>query len=194
MIPPRTLADVFDELAEVSLDPQAVLDITAARCAELVGDGCLIRLISEDGTTVDFARAGLEVTDDGHSMVAAPMEAHGRVVGTLIVARDADSDPLTEDDEETVVRLADRAALMFDNARVKLAEHRRADEQIRFQAGLLEQIGTAVVAVDNHRVCTDFNPAAERLFGYTRDEVLGGRLLDLLAAPGACRCSPRSAT
>jgi hypothetical protein len=50
VIPPRTLADVFDELAEVSLDPQAVLDITAARCAEIVGDGCLIRLISEDGT------------------------------------------------------------------------------------------------------------------------------------------------
>src|SRR3954452_15918613 len=53
VIPPRTLADVFDELAEVSLDPQAVLDITAARCAELVGDGCLIRLISDDGTTLE---------------------------------------------------------------------------------------------------------------------------------------------
>src|SRR3954453_4192954 len=45
----RTLSDVFDELAEVALDPQAVLELTAARCAELVGDGCLIRLVSEDG-------------------------------------------------------------------------------------------------------------------------------------------------
>src|SRR3954465_15418191 len=53
VIPPRTLADVFDELAEVSLDPQAVLDITAARCAEIVGDGCLIRLISDDGTALE---------------------------------------------------------------------------------------------------------------------------------------------
>src|SRR3954452_43166 len=58
VIPPRTLADVFDELAEVSLDPQAVLDITAARCAEVVGDGCLIRLISDDGTELEPAAYG----------------------------------------------------------------------------------------------------------------------------------------
>ena len=244
MIPPRTLADVFDELAEVSLDPQAVLDITAARCAELVGDGCLIRLISDDGSTLEpaayghsepdrleFAKESLErapqLVDEGisgrvaqtgeatfipvvppdadfiaeplrpylerygvHSMIAAPMQARGRVVGVMLVARERESEPFTEDDAEIVVRLADRAALMFDNARLfgaldrQLGEHRRADERIRFQAGLLEQIDTAVVAVDGDRRCTEFNPAAERLFGYRRDEVLGERLLDLLAAPG----------
>jgi diguanylate cyclase (GGDEF)-like protein/PAS domain S-box-containing protein len=244
VIPPRTLADVFDELAEVSLDPQAVLDITAARCAELVGDGCLIRLIADGGSTLElaayghtepdrreFAEQSLErtpqlvgegisgrVAQTGeatfvpiipsdadfmaeplrpylerygvHSMIAAPMHARGRVVGVMLVARERESEPLTEDDAEIVVRLADRAALMFDNARLfgaldrQLAEHQRADERIRFQAGLLEQIDTAVVAVDDDRRCTEFNPAAERLFGYRREEVLGQRLLDLLAAPG----------
>jgi diguanylate cyclase (GGDEF)-like protein/PAS domain S-box-containing protein len=244
VIPPRTLADVFDELAEVSLDPQAVLDITAARCAELVGDGCLIRLISDDGSTLEpvayghaepdrreFAEQSLERTPQRvgegisgrvaqtgeatfvptvppdadfiaeslrpylerygvHSMIAAPMKARGRVVGVMLVERERESEPLTEDDTEIVVRLADRAALMFDNARLfgaldrQLAEHQRADERIRFQAGLLEQIDTAVVAVDNDRRCTEFNQAAERLFGYRREEVLGQRPLDLLAAPG----------
>jgi diguanylate cyclase (GGDEF)-like protein/PAS domain S-box-containing protein len=244
VIPPRTLADVFDELAEVSLDPQAVLDITAARCAELVGDGCLIRLISDDGSTLEpvayghaepdrreFAEQSLERTPQRvgegisgrvaqtgeatfvpavppdadfiaeslrpylerygvHSLIAAPMKARGRVVGVMLVERERESEPLTEDDTEIVVRLADRAALMFDNARLfgaldrQLAEHQRADERIRFQAGLLEQIDTAVVAVDNDRRCTEFNHAAERLFGYRREEVLGQRPLDLLAAPG----------
>jgi diguanylate cyclase (GGDEF)-like protein/PAS domain S-box-containing protein len=244
VIPPRTLADVFDELAEVSLDPQAVLDITAARCAELVGDGCLIRLISDDGSTLEpaayghsepdrreFAEQSLERTPQRvgegisgrvaqtgeatfvpalppdadfiaeplrpylerygvHSMIAAPMKARGRVVGVMLVERERESEPLTEDDTEIVVRLADRAALMFDNARLfgaldrQLAEHQRADERIRFQAGLLEQIDTAVVAVDGDHRCTEFNAAAERLFGYRREEVLGQRLLDLLAAPG----------
>ena len=244
MIPPRTLADVFDELAEVSLDPSAVLERTAVRCAELVGDGCLIRLISEDGTTLEsvayghreperrtFAEQSLErrpqlvgegisgkVAETGratfipvvppdadfiaeplrpyferygvHSIVAAPMHARGRVVGVMLVGRESESEPLTEDDAETVIRLADRAALMFDNARLfgaldrQLAEHQRADERIRFQAGLLEQIDTAVVALDDERRCTEFNPAAERLFGYSRDEVLGKRLVELLAAPG----------
>jgi diguanylate cyclase (GGDEF)-like protein/PAS domain S-box-containing protein len=244
VIPPRTLADVFDELAQVALDPQAVLDITAARCAELVGDGCLIRLVSDDGATLepaayghtrpdrrDFAQESLArapqrvgegvsgtVAETGqaavipvvppdadfiaeplrpylerygvHSLIAAPMHARGRVVGVMLVSRERASDPFSEEDAETVFRLADRAALMFDNARLfgaldrQLAEHQRADERIRFQAGLLEQIDTAVVAVDLDRSCTEFNPAAERLFGYARDEVLGKRLLELLAAPG----------
>jgi diguanylate cyclase (GGDEF)-like protein/PAS domain S-box-containing protein len=224
VIPPRTLADVFDELAAVSLDPQAVLDITAARGAELVGDRCLIRVLSEDGTTLepaasshaDLGRSPERVGDgisgkvaetgratfipvvppdaglmaDVHSLVAAPMHARGRVVGVMLVAREPESEPLSEGDAETVIRLAERAALMFDNARLfgaldrQLAEHQRADERIRFQAGLLEQIDTAVVAVDPDRRCTEFNAAAERLLGYARDEVLGQPLLDLLAAPG----------
>ncbi len=245
VIPPRTLAEVFDELAEVSLDPSAVLERTAVRCAELVGDGCLIRLISEDGTTLEPAAYGHREPErrafaeqslrgraqrvgegisgtgrrDGPGDVhpgrsdgrrvhrrapapvpgalrrafrdrAAPMHARGRVVGVMLVGREGESEPLSEDDAETVIRLADRAALMFDNARLfgaldrQLAEHQRADERIRFQAGLLEQIDTAVVALDDERRCTEFNPAAERLFGYSRDEVAGRRLVKLLAAPG----------
>jgi diguanylate cyclase (GGDEF)-like protein/PAS domain S-box-containing protein len=244
VIPPRTLADVFDELAEVSLDPQAVLDITAARCAEVVGDGCLIRLISDDGTELEPAAYGHmepsrrafieeilrgrpqrvgegisgEVAQTGrvmfipkmpddpefvseplrpylerygvHSVIVAPMHARGRVVGVLLVARDAESEALGEDDADLVVRLADRAALMFDNARLfgaldsQLAERQRADERLHFQAGLLAQIDTAVIAVDNDRQCTEFNPAAERLFGFSRDEVIGRRLADLISTPG----------
>src|SRR3954451_10393767 len=58
VIPPRTLADVFDELAEVSLDPQAVLEVTAARFAEIVGDGCPIRRISDHGGELEAAAFG----------------------------------------------------------------------------------------------------------------------------------------
>ena len=243
----RTLAEVFDELAEVALDPESVLDITAARCTELVGDGCLIRLISEDGTTLEPAafghldperRAFIEellrgrpqrvgegvggrVAETGrvmfipsmpadpeivseplrpymerygvHSVIVAPMHARGRVVGVLLVARDAESEPLSEEDAETVIRIADRAALMFDNARLfgaldrQLAEHQRADERIRFQAALLDQANIAVVSVDVDGTCTEFNAAAERLFGYERDELLGQKLEERLDAPSHAR-------
>jgi diguanylate cyclase (GGDEF)-like protein/PAS domain S-box-containing protein len=225
----RTLSDVYDELAEAALDPQAILELTATRCAEVVGDVCLIRLISADGRELEpgawshlesdraefvteMMRSGpRQLVGDGvtgrvaasgqamyvprlpdhadlisetlrpyietfgvHSAVAAPMHARGRVVGVLVVARDAESEALSEDDAETVIRIAERAALMFDNARL-LSER-------RFQAGLLEQIEVAVVATDNDRYCTEFNPAAERLFGWRRDEVLGRDLSTLLAA------------
>jgi diguanylate cyclase (GGDEF)-like protein/PAS domain S-box-containing protein len=235
----RTLSDVYDELAEASLDPHAVLELTATRCAELVGDVCLIRLISADGAELESASWGHmepdraafveqmmlagpsqqvgegvtgrvaatgrvmfvpalpddpELISDSlrpyieeygvHSAVAAPMHARGRVVGVLVVARDAESEPLTEEDAETVIRLSDRAALMFDNARL-LAEYRRADERLRMQAGLIDQIATAVAAVNVEQLCTEFNAAAERLFGWSRDELLGRDLTDVLVAPGA---------
>jgi hypothetical protein len=51
----RTLSEVFDELAEAALDPQTVLGLTATRCAEVVGDVCLIRLVSPDGQHLDPA-------------------------------------------------------------------------------------------------------------------------------------------
>jgi diguanylate cyclase (GGDEF)-like protein/PAS domain S-box-containing protein len=227
----RTLSDVFDELAEAALDPDAVLRLTAVRCAEVVGDVCLIRLLSADGEYLESAswghleadraafvgdmlqrvpkqRVGDGVTgrvaqtgevlyvpslpDDTdlisetlrpyietfgvHSAVAAPMNARGRVVGVLVVARDAESEALTEEDAEVVIRIADRAALMFDNARL-LAEQ-------RLQAGLLEQIEVAVVAVDVDQLCTEFNPAAERLLGYSREELLGRDLGEVLLGAG----------
>jgi diguanylate cyclase (GGDEF)-like protein/PAS domain S-box-containing protein len=239
-----TLADVFGELAEVSLDPQAVLELTALRCAELVGDGCLIRLVSEDGDTLEPVayghceperRAFIEevlrgrpqrvgegisgrVAETGrvtfiptmpadpmfvaeplrpylerygvHSVVVAPMHARGRVVGVMLVARDAESEALGEDDADTVIQLSDRAALMFDNARLfgdldrQLAEHQRADARVHFQAALLGQIDVAVAAFDTDWRCTEFNPAAERLFGWVREDVIGRPLTGILDAPG----------
>jgi diguanylate cyclase (GGDEF)-like protein/PAS domain S-box-containing protein len=234
-----TLADVFGELAEVSLDPQAVLDLTALRCAEIVGDGCLIRLISDEGKLEPVAyghceperRAFIEevlrgrpqlvgegvsgrVAETGcvtfipampsdpmfvaeplrpylerygvHSVVVAPMHARGRVVGVMLVARDAESEALSEDDADTVIQLSDRAALMFDNARLfgeldrQLAEHQRADARVHFQAALLGQIDVAVAAFDTDWRCTEFNPAAERLFGWGREEVIGRPLTGIL--------------
>ena len=53
------------------------------------------------------------------------------------------------------------------------------------QAGLIDQIATAVAAVNVEQLCTEFNAAAERLFGWSRDELLGRDLSDLLVAPGA---------
>src|SRR3954453_23949431 len=54
----RALSDVFDELAAVALDPQAVLELTAARCAERVGEGCVLPLISDDGAELEPAASG----------------------------------------------------------------------------------------------------------------------------------------
>jgi diguanylate cyclase (GGDEF)-like protein/PAS domain S-box-containing protein len=240
---------VFDELAEVSLDPRAVLDHAAQCCAELVGDGCLIRLVSEDGATLEPVayghrdeerrsfieevlrgrpqRVGEGVSGrvaelgritfipelpsnpglvaeplrpymeryEAHSVIVAPMQARGRVLGVLLVARDGGSAPLTEADADVVIRIADRAALLFDNAGrgavdAEVPERARADERRRFQAALLDQADIPIVSLDFDGRCTEFNAAAQRLFGWTREELLGESLAGRLDAPSEAERVP----
>ncbi len=51
---------------------------------------------------------------------------------------------------------------------------RRQDlTQLRFQAEILSQVTNAVVTIDDQNRVTYWNPAAERLFGFTASEVLG---------------------
>ena len=242
VIPPRTLADVFDELAEVSLDPRRSSthrralrrtgrrrlpdpahlrgrtrtgrppEPSAARAPaeprappQRVGEG-ISGKVAETGRATFIPvshrmpvhrRAAAPVTDDGAlDRRRADARARSR-------RRDADRRtrwrlrPADRRRRGDVIRLADRAALMFDNARLpdrQLAEHQRADERIRFQAGLLEQIDTAVIALDDHRAAPSSTrpPSGSSATRATRSSA---------AASSTCsprrdrtRSSPRSAT
>jgi PAS domain S-box-containing protein len=55
------------------------------------------------------------------------------------------------------------------------------ERQRRYFESLLEISPVAIVTTDLATVVTTWNPEAERLFGYTRDEALGSRIDDLLA-------------
>lgn len=52
-------------------------------------------------------------------------------------------------------------------------DYRRAQEQLRLQAHILANVSDAVVATDEQQRITFWNPAAERLYGFTAAEVLG---------------------
>ncbi|HSK17138.1 MAG TPA: PAS domain S-box protein [Gaiellaceae bacterium] len=53
--------------------------------------------------------------------------------------------------------------------------------QKQYYQSLLELSPTAIVTVDSEANVTSWNPAAERLFGYTRDEAIGRNVDDLVA-------------
>jgi PAS domain S-box-containing protein len=48
---------------------------------------------------------------------------------------------------------------------------------------MLESAIDAVVAIDHRGVITEFNPTAERIFGYSRAEVIGRPMADLMVPP-----------
>jgi PAS domain S-box-containing protein len=56
------------------------------------------------------------------------------------------------------------------------------DEQRRTQA-IVDTALDAIVGMDHRGVITAFNPAAERIFGYSRSQVIGRELSDLLIPP-----------
>lgn len=53
------------------------------------------------------------------------------------------------------------------------------EEDLNFQAQLLRAVGQAVIATDLLGQVTYFNPAAERLYGWSAEEVLGKNILDV---------------
>ncbi|MBE0623238.1 MAG: PAS domain S-box protein [Burkholderiales bacterium] len=60
-----------------------------------------------------------------------------------------------------------------------ITERKIADEQLRFRAMLLNAVGQALIATDAEGSITYMNRAAERLYGWREDEVLGRKIFDV---------------
>lgn len=63
-----------------------------------------------------------------------------------------------------------------------ITERKKFEEQLMFQANLLDEIGEAVTATDTKGIITYWNKAAEKLFGWTTDEVIGKNFLEIMAS------------
>lgn len=59
-----------------------------------------------------------------------------------------------------------------------LSEKKKAEDERKFQAELLDKIGQSVIATDTDGVINYWNNSATEMFGWERDEVLGKNILD----------------
>lgn len=66
-----------------------------------------------------------------------------------------------------------------------ISDRYRAEEELRRQALTFENISDAIILTRNEGVILDWNPAAERILGFTRDEVLEARINTLIAPESA---------
>ena len=64
-----------------------------------------------------------------------------------------------------------------------MSERVRSEEQIRFQAALIDQVQAGVVATDAAGRITYWNRGAEEIFGWRQDEVIGQSGQDLVLGP-----------
>ena len=65
----------------------------------------------------------------------------------------------------------------------EVAERIKAQEQVTFQASLLNQLESAILAGNQNREIVYWNQRAEKMFGWKKEEVLGRSLRDVLLHP-----------
>ncbi len=63
---------------------------------------------------------------------------------------------------------------------IDVSDQREADDEVRFHAELLDEVDVAVIATDLDRTVTHWNAAAERLYGWTREQARGRTVGDLI--------------
>jgi len=85
---------------------------------------------------------------------------------------------------EQTVRLENALAILEDHA-TELAQSRQivASSEAR-KAAVLETALDAIVTMDDDGRIVEFNPAAENMFGYSRNQAMGSPMASLLVPPG----------
>jgi PAS domain S-box-containing protein len=126
----------------------------------LAADSPVDRVL-RDRVPLAFAAQTLLVARDGTVRAiadnAAPIrDAEGRIRGAVLVFRD-----------QTAARASERLL---------------AESEAR-KGAILEAALDCIVAMDHQGLITEFNPAAERTFGFARADVLGKPLVELIVPP-----------
>ncbi|MBD2488503.1 ATP-binding sensor histidine kinase [Aulosira sp. FACHB-615] len=142
---------------------------------------------------ITFANDPYIIRQQPQSVLCSPILNQGKLLGILYLENNLVTGAFKSDRVEILNLLCSQAAISLENARLyqlsqksKQQLERSLDElsaaQLRLQASgkrlqlLVEQTPLAVIEWDTNFCVTDWNPAAERIFGYTKQEALGRQL------------------
>ena len=98
------------------------------------------------------------------SVLVVPLKLSGRIVGTFSV-QSYRKNEFDWEDMRMLELMAGHAAIALENARLY--------EEVSRQALTFANMFDAIIITNSQSIITDWNPAAERMFGYTREQVLG---------------------
>ena len=136
-------------------------------------------------------RAAVEA-EGYRGVLSVPLLVGDRVLGALVTYRD-EPGPFSERRVELLQAFADQAALALENARLyEESERRRRESEMLAEAARASEarkgaIVTAaldcIITIDREGRIVEFNPAAEKTFGYTGAEALGRDLAELIIPP-----------
>lgn len=170
-----------DDRLDGIVDPPAVIAQTTydrdpflERVAERIRQG---KLFAGHTREIDgFLRAEFE-RQRIVSFISAPIFVQGQLWGTLAV-NDCVDERAWNVDERAVMEIV---ALAVGEA----AERELSDEHVsdNIRSAMLQYSLDAVIVIDETGAIAEFNPAAERMLGWRRDEILGKDVIDTLIPP-----------
>src|SRR5262249_13100707 len=107
--------------------------------------------------------------------IVCPIRDEASIVGYLIVANRSSSGPIAPRERELLEMLSDSLAEALLNSRLygEVAETKRSLEQ------MVRSAGDAIVSIDRRGSITGWNPAAERIFGWSAREAIGRSLVGM---------------
>ena len=124
-----------------------------------------------------FHVAGTPEDEDVEAIIFAPLMTGESVIGVMGLWRDRDQfGPFSQNDLDFMVGLAHQAAIAIENARL----FEEIQRQKQYSEALLQNSPVAIVTADLQGNVVSWNPAAERLFGYSAEEATGIYITDLI--------------
>ncbi len=105
-----------------------------------------------------------------------PISDAGNTVGYLVAANQSASRPIDPRERELLEMLSEYLAVAIRNSRLygEVTETKQSLEQ------LVRSAGDAIISVDRDGRIQGWNPAGERIFGWTRDQALGRPMTTLI--------------
>jgi PAS domain S-box-containing protein len=158
----------IDGIALVDIGTGLILDcnqvlgnLVGRRRSELIGQSHTVLHPHEDNI------GEFSVSFKEHLSFPDGYVTHTRIMTASLEVRDV---------EIKSSRLVIRDRLVLQGVFRDITERKAAEHKIQFQAELLNAVGQAILVINSDGVISYWNPAAERLYGWTADEILGQHL------------------
>src|SRR5947209_3838572 len=124
------------------------------------------------------------------SYMGVPLIARDRIIGAMTFSSVQTCRQYTEADLRFAGELARRIALALDNihlyqqAQAEIRERKKVEEALReseaHKGAVFDTALDSIITMDHMGKIVEFNPAAERTFGYARNEVIGQDMAELI--------------
>jgi diguanylate cyclase (GGDEF)-like protein/PAS domain S-box-containing protein len=112
------------------------------------------------------------------SWLGVPLMVKDQVIGMIALDR-AEVHPYTAEETQLAMAFANQASIAIENARL----FEEIEERRMYLEGVLGAAPDAIVTLDARHRVVEWNPGAERLFGYSREEAIGRNLDHLVTNP-----------